>query len=735
MVDAIALSNTAIGKPLPRYESRAKVTGSAQYASDFELGDTAYAYIVPSTIASGRIRRFDLDAARQVSGVLDILTYENMHDAINTAGFILAGGWLSETFRPMHSADVAFAGQIIAIVLANSFEAAREAAHRVQVDYEAQIPAAAIGSPGAVEQTLASQRPRYQDPKIGDFDTAYPQAEVKIEAEYSTPAQHHNPMELFATQCVWNGPHLTIYEATQNLYNVQNGVAAQLGMDPSFVRVINPYIGGAFGGRSNLTQRTAIIAIAARRLGRPVKLVASRDQGFTLSTHRAETRHQIKLGATREGKLVALQHLGWEVTSRHDPYAVAGTATGTRMYACPNITTRVNLIRADRTTPGFMRGPPETPYLFALESAMDELAVALQMDPVKLRRINEPDRDPILGLPYTSRSLMACYEQAAAAFGWSKRDPHPASMSNGDWLVGWGCASGAYPTNMGPTSARVTVFPDGRVRVATGTHEMGNGVYTVIAQTAADILKIPMDKVTVLVGDTNLPPTSVSAGSQTTASVCNTVAQACLNIRKKLSASDDISANLMQKLAERGGGAIEEYIEWVPYGAPKNALELLHKGAAFPVGGSRLPDRVQFSFGAHFVEVRVHAETREIRMGRMVSAFGCGRIMNTRLARSQLMSGLIWGVGSALLEVIEIDPVSGRYANNNIAEYPITVNADVRDVEVIFVEENDTLINPLGIKGIGEVGITGVNAAVANAVYHATGRRVRSLPIHLDDLL
>ena len=466
--------------------------------------------------------------------MLDILTHETIGDGIRPVKFFTEGGPASNSVVPLGSAEIAYGGQPIAVVLANSYEVARDAANRVVVDYAVEAPAATFGSPGALDQELATQNKRHDDPKVGDFASAYAAAPVKIDAQYATPTQHHNPIELFATQCSWQGAQLTVYEPSQNVYGIKNGLAAQLGIAPSQIRVLSPYVGGAFGSKGGLTQRTAIVAVAARKLGRPVKLVPTRAQGFTISTYRAETQQRVRLAATRDGKLQALGHDGFEVTSRPDPYAVAGTDASTRMYACPNIASNVTIVRTDRSTPGFMRAPAETPYFFALESAMDELAVALEMDPVELRRVNDTTKEPIKGLPYTSRSLMPCFDQASAAFGWAKRDPKPGSMRDGEWLIGWGCATSAYPTQMAAAAARVSLFPDGTARVETAGHEIGNGAYTVVAQTAAERLGLPYEKVSVLLGDTDLPPAPVAGGSISTASVCSVVAQACDQIKARL---------------------------------------------------------------------------------------------------------------------------------------------------------------------------------------------------------
>ncbi|PWE80740.1 xanthine dehydrogenase, partial [Bradyrhizobium sp. SUTN9-2] len=422
---------TNMGQPVPRYDAAAKVTGRATYASDMPLDNPAYAFLVTSAIAKGRIDRFDLDDAKRVRGVIEIVTHENA-PKLNESKLYSNGGYAGTTIQPLKSAEIAHDGQIIAVVVAESYEAAREAANRVKVSYSAATPSATFDSPGTTTAAAKGQNSQFkEDPKVGDFAKAFDAAEVKLTASYETPTQHHNPLELFTTSCTWMGDNLVIYEGSQYVHGLKHGVAEQLGIDADKVRVVNPYVGGGFGSRGSMTPRTAIIAAMARRLNRPIKLVPTRDQGFTITTHRAETRHEIKLGASRDGRLVALRHEGAEVSSRPDAYCVGGTKTTTRLYACPNVDSLVSIVRADRNTPGFMRSPPEVPYLFALESALDELAVKLNMDPVELRRINDATRDPIDGKPYTSRSLMACFDEAAKAFGWSQRSPQPKSISDG----------------------------------------------------------------------------------------------------------------------------------------------------------------------------------------------------------------------------------------------------------------------------------------------------------------
>lgn len=749
-------NQAAIGQPALRIDGRAKVTGRARYASDEVVANPAWAFLVTSAIARGRLRGFRLDEARAVPGVLDILTHENVGEEAEKPK-PMAGG---DTTTTLESDRIWHDGQIIAVVVAESFEAAREAAHRVRPDYEEEAPSASFGSPGAEEEVRKAGE--HKDYKIGHADSAFKAAEYKVDQHYGTPTQHHNPIELFTTTCAWNGGKLTIFEPSQFVYGLRGGLAKQLRMGAEDIHVVSRFVGGAFGSRGAATARTAWIAIAARRLGRPVKLVATRDQGFTIVTYRAETRHHIRLGATRDGRLTALRHEGWEVTSRPSQYNVSGTETTARVYACPNILTKVNIVHADRNTPGFMRAPPETPYMFPLEVAMDELAVALRMDPVELRRINDTGTDPATGRRYSSRSLMPCFDQAAERFGWSRRNPVPGSMREGDWLIGWGCATAAYAANIGPAAVRITLDPAGKARVQIAAHDIGTGAYTVIAITAADRLGLRIEDVTVELGDTELPAAGLAAGSSHTAGICNAVAKACAEIRARLAGAATVtndgpligldpatltlrdgalhgpggrSEPLARALARVAPGALDLYSENIPKGLPPESIDKAYQGQMSMSRGHSREDVTAYTFGAQFVEVRVHERTREIRVPRAVGAFAAGTIINPLTAHSQYMGGMIWGIGSALHEETEIDPKAARYVNDNIAEYLIPVNADIRSIEVIMVPERDEEVNPLGIKGIGEIGIVGMNAAVSNAVFHATGRRVRNLPIRIKDLL
>ena len=744
------------GKSTPRIDGVRKVTGAARYGSDEPVPDPAYAWLVMSTIARGRVVGFDFAVASAVPGVLDILTHETARGAIKSP----PGPDGKPTTTTLESDRVWHAGQIVGIVVADTYEAAREAGHKVVVRYAEEAPSAGFESPGASLEPKPAN-PQQPEPAKGDAEAAFAAAPVKVEARYSTPTQHHNPLELFTTTCVWDGPQLTIYEPTQGMWGLKNAVAKQLGIDAANVRTVSRFVGGAFGSRGAATSRTAWIALAARRLKRAVKLVPTRDQGFTVSTYRAETRQRVKLAANRDGRLQSLVHEGTEVTSRPSNYNVSGTETTSRMYACPNVATKVSLVHADRSTPGFMRAPPDTPYMFALESAMDELAFALGMDPVELRRVNDTQTDPISGKPFSSRSLMKCFDAAAEKFGWARRSPKPGSMTDGEWMVGYGCATSCYPSNIGPAAARLTLTPQGKARIELAAHEIGTGAYTTVAIAVADGLGLEVSDVTVELGDSRFPPVPVAGGSNNAASTTHVAMKACEEARGRIALAavktnagpfagadpamlrltggrlvgPDGQSEPLGMAVGRVGGVIEVHAENVPEGLPSDAAQGLYQGKTAMVRGTGRKDVTAFAFGAHFVEVRIHARTREIRTPRVVSAFAAGTIVNPLTAYSQFMGGAIWGLSSALHEATEIDPLAARYVNTNFADYLIPVNADVGQVDIIFVPEEDHQVNPLGVKGIGEIGIVGMNAAVANAVFHATGRRVRDLPIRIEDLL
>ncbi|KQU28908.1 xanthine dehydrogenase [Methylobacterium sp. Leaf94] len=746
-----------LGHPHPRVEGGAKVTGTAVYASDTRLPGLAHAALVTSTIPRGRITGFDLAAAQAVPGCLRIFTHRDFAGAIRPVKHLMAGGYANSGHLPLGSDAVAYAGQIVALVVAETVEAARAAAARTRVHYAAEAFADGFDAPGAEVVRLADLKPEHHDPRIGDADDALARADVAVSARYATPIQHHNPIELFTTTCTWDGPRLTVHEPSRYIGAVRHGLAAQLGLDPGDIRVVSGLIGGHFGAKLALAQYTAPVALAARALGRPVSLVASRRDGFTIANYRPESRHDIRLGASADGRFTALVHEAAVIASRFDPFAMEGTDVTASLYACPAIRTDERAVRVDRNTPGPMRAPPEVPYLFALESAVDEMAVALGIDPIALRRRNDTAADPISGKPFSSRPLMACFEAGAEAFGWATRDPEPGRMRDGPWRIGLGCAASARPVKISPATMRIHLGADGRATVATAHHEIGNGITTLLALGAAEWLGTTPEAVTVSLGDTALPAAGLSGGSSTTTSLLHTLAQGCETLRARLAqaaissgplagadpatlrphagdlvAPDRRTCPLAALVAGLDPNGIETVAAFTPEGSGPEALEAIGSGR-MALGTGAGGKAVSWAFGAQFARVLVHDETGEIRVPRLLGAFAAGRVLNPLTARSQLTGGMIWGLGSALLEETILD--RGHYRNADLAEYLVATAADAPEVEALLVPDPDDGVNPLGLKGLGELGIIGVNAAIANAVFHATGRRIRSLPIRVEDML
>lgn len=722
-----------IGAPVPRIDGRLKVTGAAEYADDLPLDNPAQGVLATSPIARGRVVSMDLAAARAVPGVLAVYTCENVAGRLKPLKSQGSGGFGMSDFFPLRSNDIVHHGQIVALVVAETDKIAHEGVRRLDIQYETAPSAATFDSPGAETRPLGELRPGTQPQRKGDADAALKSAAFAVSAEYETSPQVHAAIELYSSAAYWQGDNLIVHEPSQWLGNKLYGAAEQFGLDPSHVMVRSPFVGGGFGGKGSITPRLSLAAFASKELKRPVRIVVPRNQCFTTHGHRAETRHRLTLAASADGRLLVYRHHSWEATSRSDVTSMSGTDNSVRMYACANVDTALNLTRVDRVNPAAMRAPPEVPFLFPLESAMDELAHKAGIDPLEFRLRNDTDRDPMSDRGFSSRSLAQCLRQGAERFGWSRRTPSPRSMRDGDWLIGWGCASTMYPTYYAPAVARVRIDAEG-ARVQAATHEIGTGVQTVLAQIAGERLGIPADRVLVETGDSRLPPTPYSGGSMTTAVVGSAIVQACDAIRRRLGGAVGGGEDARTLLARAGLGSVEELAEWSPPGAGADAVQALYKGRVNGNGGAYKEGSMAFAFGAHFVEVRVHVNTREIRVPRSVSAFAAGRIINERTARSQLMGGVIWGLSSALRERAELDLRASRYVNDNLGEYLIPVNADIGSVDILLVPEVDATIPGLGVKGIGELGNPGADAAVANAVFHATGVRVRRLPIRIEDL-
>lgn len=747
-----------LGRPHPRVEGPAKVTGSAVYGSDAHLPRMAHAALVTSTITRGRIVGFDLRAATAVPGLLKIFTWKDLAGAIRPVKHLMAGGHANSSHLPLGSAEIAYHGQIVALVVADTLEAAAEAAGRIKVDYETRPFAATLDDLGAETVRLADLKEDHVDPRRGDAQAALVDAAHRIEGRYETPIQHHNPIEMFTTTCAWDGPDLTVYEPTRYVGAVRSGLAAQLGIDVARIRVVAGLLGGHFGSKLALSQHTALVALAALRLGRPVSLVPTRRQCFTIANHRPETRHDIRLGADGEGRFVALIHEAEMATSRFDDFAMEGTDVTASLYAYANVRTEERAVRVDRNTPGPMRAPPEVPYLFALESAVDEMAWALGIDPIALRRLNDTATDPISGKPFSTRPLMRCFDAGAAAFGWSRRMATPGAMRDGDWLVGFGCASSVRPVKISPATMRIVLARDGRVTVETAHHEIGNGITTLLAMAAAEWLGVPVGAVKVRLGDTDLPAAGLSGGSSTTTSLLHTLELGCGTLRRRLAASatapDRVLAGADAARLRLAGGmlvapdgrteplpdaigrldpvAIETLAEFIPDGAERGNLDRIRDGRMALASGAH-GKALSWAFGAQFAEVHVHAETGEIKVPRLLGAFAAGQVLNPLTAKSQLTGAMIWGLGSVLLEETVLD--QGAYRNADLAEYLVATAADAPHVEAILVPDEDAEVNALGLKGLGELGIIGVNAAIANAIHHACGRRIRRLPIRVEDLI
>ena len=732
-----------IGLPVIRRDAAAKASGAAQYAADFPHAGTAYAALTTSAVSRGRITRIDTGRAEAVPGVQLVLTHRSLNEGIGKETFAMKGGHMQSSFMPLTSDEVHYAGQIVSLVIADTQEAAEQAARLVDIDYEMQPASASMHDEGRTEQPLDDK-----SIDVGDAEAAFEAAPVKVDSTYVTPAQHHNPIELYATSAEWRDGKLLVHVPSQWVVGTQFGLASIFGIPPEDVHIENPYVGGGFGGKATILPHTVLVAMAARRLGRPVKLVVPREAMFTVGSFRPATRSRVRLAAERDGTIRAVLHEQAGQSAMIDHVAFAVTEVTARMYTSPNIRVRESIVGTDVNTPGFQRAPAEAPGFFGFESAVDELAVALDMDPVALRAKNEPARDPVGNLEWSSRKLTECFARGAELFGWSRRTSKPGSMKADDGtLIGWGCATACYPSAAGPSSARIRLSADGTCIVSLSAHDLGTGAYTVMGQIAADVLGVPNHLVRVVLGDTTLPSGSLAGGSITTNSSGSAVYTAACKVRDTLLhaagggslvagmviSPDGSSRKVTDVLGSATGGMIEETAVWKP---DSISDEQMRKGLAGGMAFSpALGKYATYSFGAQFAEVRVDPLLRTVRVSRMVGVFDCGRIINPRTARSNLMGGMIWGASFALLEETQIDSKHARFANTDLAGYHFSTNADIGEVTVEMLDGNDTLANPIGTKGVGEIGIVGMPAAIANAVYHATGLRVRRTPILVEDLL
>ncbi len=745
------MTTSYIGLPISRVDGRAKVTGAAKYAAEYNVPNLAYGCVVSSAIARGRIKKIDAGAALRLEGVLQVFTHENtprlgQSDDSYTDQIAPPGS----PFRPLYDDEIRYSAQPIALVVADSFELARYGATLVRVEYEIE-PHATDLTEKRDEAYLPKPRvviPPVPEPR-GDAEKSFAAAAARIEAEYSSPVEHHNPMEPFATTVVWEGAgKMTVYDKTQGVQNVQEYICNVFGLSKDEVRVVSPFVGGAFGSGLRPQYQLFLAVLAARELKRPVRVGLTRQQMFSFG-HRPETIQKVSLGASSNGTLEALIHKAFAETSRFEDYSEPVVHWSGLLYRCENSSLEHKVAQLDVYTPIDMRAPGAAWGLYALECAMDELAYKLGVDPLELRLKNYSEKDQNHDKPFSSKELRECYRRGADVFGWDRRDPKPRSMKyedkDGDYLIGWGMATGVWESFQMKAAAKAVLTLDGKLKVSSATSDIGTGTYTIMTQIAAESLGLPIENVKFELGDSSLPLSPVEGGSFTAASVGAAVKAVCEKAREKL-------FKLTQRVERSplAGASLEEVAFYDSRISLKNDpskfVSITDAMRSAGIGSIEeetavSPDesmQSQYACNTHsaiFAEVMVDKDLGVIRVTRVVTAVAAGRILNPKTARSQIMGGIVWGIGMALEEESVIDQNFGRFINHNLAEYHVPVNADVKEIDVIFVEEADSIVNPLGAKGIGEIGIIGVAAAISNAVFHATGKRVRKLPITLDDLL
>jgi xanthine dehydrogenase YagR molybdenum-binding subunit len=736
-----------IGTSTSRVDGFEKVTGAAKYAAEFNVPGLAYGSVVTSTIAKGRIVRIDPSAALRVKGVLDVLTHENRPPmADNDQAYKDDVAPAGSPFRPLYDSRIMFNGQPIALVVAETSEIARFAASLVRVEYEKDAHVTDVyrrrEAATPVKPPADPIEALFTPPKTrGRPEQALAAAAVRHAGEYYVPIEHHNPMELYASTVIYDSDgKLTVYDKTQGVQNVQHYLCGVFGMKPEDVRVMSPFVGGGFGSGLRPQFEVVLAVLAARALRRSVRVVLTRPQMYVLG-YRPAMIQRIELGANTDGTLDAIMHDAITVTSQYEEYFRQETGWSGLLYKCANAKYEHKLARLDLATACDMRAPSAPTAMFALESAMDELAVALKFDPLELRLRCYSERDQNNDRPFSSKALRECYRQGAEAFGWDKRNPEVRSMRDDGDLVGWGMATGVWEALQMPITVRIVLSANGHAEVACATSDIGTGTYTIMAQVAADMLGLPLENISIKLGDSSLPQSPVEGGSWIAASVCNGIATTADAIRDELLrlAKQVPSSPLANTAPGEVALADGKLVSKSDASRSVSIADAMRHGAVDRIEQEKTTNpsndtaRAHNTHAAMFAEVKVDEQLGVIRVTRVVSAVAAGRILNTKTASSQILGSVVWGIGMALHEETLIDHRVGRIMNANIAEYHVPVNADIYDIRVIFVDEPDDG-NPLGIKGLGEIGIVGVAAAIANAVYHATGKRVRDLPITLDKL-
>ena len=734
--------NATVGQPVSRIDGRLKVTGSARFSAKVQLPGLVYAALVDGTVACGRIRMLETRAAESAPGVLAVITHINAPSLFYPAN-VPHGGGSSLRRVAVHGfagSQINFAGQHIAVVVADSVERATYAAGLVTAFNDAESPV------GVLTANLdRAYRPetingnRETDTNVGDVERGLRESHIQIDATYVTPIEHHNPMELSSCTAVWEGcgdtRRLTMYDTTQGVCDQRSALATTFGLPEARVRVICAFLGGGFGGKLAVQPHTVLAAVAADRVGRPVKLVVRRDQMFTSIGYRPANVQRVRLGADREGRLTAIVHDAVLGTAAHEEWVEQSAAITRMNYACPNRRTTHRVVTLDLDTPTIMRAPGEALGSFASESAMDELAAELGMDPIELRIRNHAETNPETGEPWSTNSLRQCYHVGAKRSGWSRRPVRPRSIREGRDLVGFGVASAMRAVVASPAIARVRVFANGTAEVAIAAHDIGTGTYTILAQIVGDVLGLPPDRIKVVLGDTMLPRSPAAGGSTAALSVGSAPEFAATDAKHQLISMavvdiDLTNAWLVSKTGPRAE-RLDALLQRHGYG-PNRLLEV--EGRYAPPAKGTYPLSI-YSFGAQFCEVRVDEDLCTVRVERLLGVFGVGRVLDAKTARSQLIGGMIWGIGMALLEGTLVDPSFGCFVNASVLDYLAPAHADLRSVDAIWVDEVNPHVNAFGAKGLGEIAIVGAAAAIANAMYNATGVRVRDLPITCEKLL
>ncbi|MGW3725047.1 xanthine dehydrogenase family protein molybdopterin-binding subunit [Streptomyces sp. NPDC000851] len=726
----------AVGAPLSRVDGRLKVTGQAKYAADQHVDGVVHAVVVDSSVGKGRITGIDTAEAESQRGVLKVIHHRNapkLPYKDNPGSLNLPG----QRLRVFQDDKVLFHGQPVAVVVATTLEAAQHAASLVKVDYDSEQPTSDLAKAPAAGEPRTYAR--------GDVDKALQSAPVRLEMAYRMSRTHHNAMELHATIAQWKGDKLTLWDKTQWVQSPRAQLAADFGIPAESIRVVSPFVGGAFGNAARAWPHITIAALAAREVRRPVKLVLTRAQLYSGVGYRPAYEYRVRLGSDRRGRLSAMTHELRAETSRYETFAERGVVSpGQMLYTTPHVGQTFSTVPLDVNTPTPMRGPGYSTAAFAVESAMDELAVELGLDPVELRQRNEPENDQSTDKPFSTRRLRDCYTIGAREFGWSKRNPKPRSNRDGDWLIGTGMATALYDTLRQPGQAHVRLDADGAARIETASSDMGPGTYTSMTQVAADALGLTVRNVDFRLGDTDMPPAPIHGGSLTMASVGSTVQDGCDKLRKqaiKLAVEDrrsplygvdsaDIVVRSGRLHVADNPARGETYQQLL---TRNNRTHLEADGVYTPPSGEARSS--MYAYGAVFAEVAVDARLGLVRVRRMLGVFDAGRIISPKLADSQALGAMVGGIGAVLLEHTVTDHRDGRIVNANLADYLVPVNADVPDLKAIYVDGRDDEVDPLGVKGLGEVVLVGVAPAIANAVHHATGRRVRQLPITAESLL